>query len=139
MPTPLEQIRAAKLARAKRLTAGTPEKQETNAAKGGLATAGIFVSGIIVLLFALGSDILDYFVIGSIPVLGDILDMTVWLTIAAWVWFLNMEKPLYLLFAGLIELIPFIGDFVPTWTIMVLIIIFYNLGGKKIIKIVSPV
>ncbi len=84
-----------------------------------------FVEGGLVAFVAIAADIIDYLVIGSIPVIGDILDIAVWFVIAIWVWSRRIQKPPASLFSGVIELIP-LGDLVPTWTFMVLAIVIYN-------------
>lgn len=82
--------------------------------------------GGIILAFAAVSDILlDYLIIGSIPIIGDIIDGVVWLTIAAWVIMKGLQRPPMFLAAGGIELIPF-GDLLPTYMLMVAGIILYN-------------
>lgn len=84
------------------------------------------------MLFAAGlSDLIDYLVVGSIPVVGDILDIGIWSSIAMWVWSRGIKRPLAALFFGVIELIPF-GDLLPTFIGMVLGIIIYNNSRRKL-------
>ena len=76
-------------------------------------------------LFFVVNDILDYFIVGSIPIVGDVLDGITWGAISAWVLFRGIDRPQSSLFAGAIELIPF-GDLLPTYTLMVAGIVIYN-------------
>ena len=43
------------------------------------------VESLLIFSIAAGSDVLDYLIIGSIPIIGDILDIVTWMIIAAWV------------------------------------------------------
>lgn len=85
-----------------------------------------FVEGGLISFVAVAADIIDYLVIGLIPVVGDILDVAVWMLIAVWVWSRGIKRPRAALLSGIIELIPVLGDLVPTWTFMALAIILYN-------------
>ena len=89
-----------------------------------------FVEGIPVFMAAGITDLIDYFIVGSIPIVGDILDIGIWAVIAMWVWLRAIQRPPAALLGGVIELIPF-GDLLPTWMIMVLAIIIYNNSRRK--------
>lgn len=80
---------------------------------------------------AVVADIIDYLVVGSIPIVGDILDVAVWFMIAIWVWSRGIKRPTAAMFSGIIELIPF-GDLLPTFIGMVLVIIIYNNSRRKL-------
>ena len=58
------------------------------------------------------ADMLDYLVIGAIPIYGDILDLIVMGIL------FKLIGPLSL--AGIIELVPVVGDLVPTYTVAVI-------------------
>src|SRR3989344_1606517 len=94
------------------------------------------------MLFITGAaDLVDYLVVGSIPVVGDIIEVGIWLAIAIWVWLRAIRKPPAVLFSGIIELIPF-GDLIPTFIAMVLVIIIYNnalrrFGEKRLKKMIA--
>lgn len=88
------------------------------------ARIGAFEAGILLSLAAF-NDILDWFIIGSIPILGDILDGVVWGGIAAWASFRGVKRPPGAMFAGVIEFIP-LGDLVPTFILQVAWIIVYH-------------
>lgn len=134
MATALEQKRALNLLRQRK----SAPQQEDGGDLGTSASSKAFliVAGLLILFIAFASDLLDYFIIGSIPILGDIIDVAVWFVIWAWVWLGGLSRPPFIMFSGLIELIPF-GDFIPTFTLLVLFLIFYNLAGKKIVEKVS--
>lgn len=89
------------------------------------------VEGGLIAFVAVGADIIDYLVVGSIPVIGDILDVEVWFLIAMWVWSRGIKRPTAAMFSGIIELIPF-GDLLPTFIGMVLVIITYNNSRRKL-------
>ncbi|MBI5786958.1 MAG: hypothetical protein HY446_00180 [Candidatus Niyogibacteria bacterium] len=77
--------------------------------------------------FALINDIADLLVIGSIPILGDIIDAITWYVIYEWARTRGLKNPLFLKTAGVVEFIPFgAGDILPIYTLMVLAIILYN-------------
>jgi hypothetical protein len=104
------------------------EKQKT-AAGPAVKKISNFEAGIM-LAVAGASDLLDYLVVGSIPLIGDILDIIVWLAITAWVMMRGLDKPPMFLAAGGIELIPIIGDLLPTYILMVVVIILYNNSSR---------
>lgn len=85
-----------------------------------------FVEGGLIAFIAIAADLIDYLVVGSIPVIGDILDVAVWFVIAIWVWSRGIQRPPAALLSGVIELVPFIGDLVPTFIFMIFAIIIYN-------------
>ena len=89
-------------------------------------------------LLAVIADFLDWLVIGSIPVLGDILDGIMFGIIGIWVISLMMRHyklPTAIIISPigglLIELIPFVGDLPPTWAGVVWLIYSqsYKIGG----------
>ena len=100
-----------------------------------------FAEGFLMLFITGAADLVDYLVVGSIPVVGDIIDVGIWLAIAIWVWLRAIRKPPAVLFSGIIELIPF-GDLIPTFIAMVLVIIIYNnalrrFGEKRLKKMIA--
>lgn len=136
--TALEKIRAGKLKQTQKLISKEPGgeiPQEEDLDNIGFKAA-IFVVGLIILMISAGSDLLDYFIIGSIPIAADILDIITWLIIAAWVFIMGLKRPPAVLASGLIELIPF-GDFIPTWVALTAAILIWNFSktaqkiGKK--------
>ena len=85
-----------------------------------------FVEAGTVLAFAFfGNDFLDWLLLGSIPIVGDILDAITWGVIMSWVWIRKLERPPGIFFAGIAEFIPFI-DLLPVWTALVTGILLYN-------------
>ena|SRR3989344_820195 len=121
-----EQERAFALAEARNGDASaTDAPDETDAST--TPNVNMFFAGIVFLIAAI-NDTLDYFVIGSIPIIGDLLDGFTWGMIALWVMMENLERPPFALTAGAIEFIP-LGDLIPTYTLQVLWIVAYN---KKI-------
>ena len=76
--------------------------------------------------FALINDVSDLLIIGSIPVVGDIMDGITWFTIWLWAQSRGLKQPFALKTSGIIEFIPFAGDILPTYTFMALAIILYN-------------
>src|SRR3989338_4080458 len=119
-----EKMRAFQLATDRRAS----ETETDEAAELPEESAGVHVGGVeaaCMLAFAATNDILDYFIVGSIPIVGDVLDGITWGAISAWVLFRGIDRPQSSLFAGAIELIPF-GDLLPTYTLMVAGIVIYN-------------
>ena len=126
MPPELS-ITEAEDARAFELAQARAAAEETAAITVSAATAprvGGFELGLMLGL-AVFNDALDYFVVGSIPVVGDLLDGFTWGTIALWVTTRGLERPDYSLLMGAIEMIP-LGDLLPTFTLQVLWIVSYN-------------
>ncbi|MCH7882802.1 hypothetical protein IIA95_00045 [Patescibacteria group bacterium] len=106
---------------------GEPQKEDT-ASKDRQAPAGPRINpveGGMMMAFAMLNDGLDYLIVGSIPLVGDLLDGITWFTISMWVWVRGLKRPPLFLGLGAIELIPF-GDLIPTYTLMVIGIIIYN-------------
>ena len=89
-----------------------------------------FMEGGLVSFAAGVADTIDYLVVGSLSVVGDILDVGIWMFIAIWVWARGIKRPTAALLSGVIELIPF-GDLLPTFIAMVLAIIIYNNSIRK--------
>lgn len=89
-----------------------------------------FMEGGLIVGVAALADLIDYLIVGSIPVIGDILDIGMWFLIALWVWTRGVRKPPASLFSGIVELIP-LGDLLPTWMLMTMIIIVYNNHERK--------
>lgn len=93
--------------------------------------------------FAVLVDILDYLVIGSIPVVGDVVDLMAGGTIWLWVkisigtpWYISWSPGI----AALIEFIPFLGDLPPSFTMDVLFIwVMSTSWGQRMAKLISPV
>ena len=85
------------------------------------------VEGTLMLIFALMADVLDWLIIGSIPILGDIFDVIVWGIIYLWVKIRGFDQLSSRLNLGalFVELVPF-GDVIPSFTIAVLGIILLN-------------
>lgn len=82
---------------------------------------------ILALSLALFNDFLDWFVIGSLPFIGNFIDITTWLILYMFTSSLNATAPLLGLrikflwwIIGLTEQIPILGGIVPTWTIGIL-------------------
>jgi hypothetical protein len=103
------------------------------------------IEGGLVLGFVILMDLADYFVVGLIPILGDILDLITGAIIFLWVKTRGLDrgKPLFFSWspgiATLIEFIPFLGDLVPTFTFNVLVIIALNTSwGKRLARVLSP-
>ena len=97
------------------------------------------------LIFAGLVDLIDWLVVGSIPLVGDVLDIFTGLIIYFWVKMSGLDnaQPWYVSSLGglgtLIELIPG-GDLLPTYIAAVLTIILANTSwGKKVTKFVSPI
>ena len=84
-------------------------------------------------LFVVGiADFLDYLIIGSIPIIGDIIDLAAWMFVGMWMLLRPVQKPFGAMYAGIIEFIPVIGDLPPTWVgIVVVSIIYNNMLSKK--------
>lgn len=80
--------------------------------------------------FAGISDLLDYLIVGSIPIIGDILDLVTWFVIFMWI-FLRGLKPMMSIAAGAVEFIPFIGDLPPTWIGIVIVVSIYSYISYK--------
>jgi hypothetical protein len=80
---------------------------------------------IIALLVALGADGIDYALIGAIPLYGDIFDIIVMGILFRLIG--------YIALAGIIELIPVGGDFVPTYALIVIIAWLYT-GSKRALR-----
>lgn len=89
-------------------------------------------------LFAVAADFLDWLVIGSVPILGDVLDGVMFGIIGIWV--INLMMRRYKLSTAiviapvgglLVELIPLIGDLPPTWigTIWLIYAKSYKIGS----------
>lgn len=130
MATASEAQRLAQLNRFRRKTFQDKPAGEIESG----SKAAIVASGVIILLVAAAADAADYFVIGAIPLLGDIIiDLPMWLMITGWVFLTGARRPPFVLFAGIIEFIPVVGDLAPTWFLMTAIIIFYNLLPQKVI------
>ena len=83
------------------------------------------LDGGLMLAIAGFNDLTDYLVIGSIPIVGDIIDGIVWFSIYAWVMSKGLDRPQMLMWSGAVEMIP-LGDLLPTYTAMVMTIILYN-------------
>lgn len=108
------------------------------------ATAGI--GGFLMLGVAIVADLLDWAIVGSIPILGDIIDVFMGLTLWFWVKTKGLDtgKPWWVSWgpgiATGVEVIPFIGDIPPSYAIYVIIILVMNTEqGRKIMKTVSPI
>ncbi|HBT81756.1 hypothetical protein A2757_00330 [Candidatus Giovannonibacteria bacterium RIFCSPHIGHO2_01_FULL_48_47] len=90
-------------------------------------------------------DLVDWLGVGSIPLIGDILDIFGGLVIYFWVKIkgLDQKKPWYISWlAGggtLVELIPG-GDILPSYILTVLVIIIVNTSwGQRWAKFLSPI
>lgn len=138
MATPIEKTRAARLFQQRK---NRPAGQDQSPAETGASKSIILISGLFVLMIAIGADVLDWLGVGSIPLLGDIIiDVPVSLVIIAWAFLTGAQSPSLLLL--IIEYIPVIGDLFPTYILTVLLIIFYNLtpeGAKKIVQKFKPI
>lgn len=125
-----EEMRAFQLAQARNQAPETDVASVDDTAENVETTAeqktrvGVFEGGIMLILGA-SNDILDYFILGSIPVLGDLIDGFTWSVIAFWAMLRGLKRPRGALFAGALEFIP-LGDLIPTYTAMVLWIIVHN-------------
>jgi len=84
------------------------------------------MEALLIVGFALINDVSDLLIIGSIPVVGDIMDGITWFTIWLWAQSRGLKQPFALKTSGVIEFIPFAGDILPTYTFMALAIILYN-------------
>lgn len=100
------------------------------------------IEGGLMLGFAIFMDLLDYFLVGLIPILGDILDIIAGAIIWLWVKVRGLDrvKPLLVSLspgiATLVELFPVVGDIPPSFTIDVLFIIVLNTSwGKRLVKL----
>ncbi|OGZ31750.1 MAG: hypothetical protein A3H02_01645 [Candidatus Niyogibacteria bacterium RIFCSPLOWO2_12_FULL_41_13] len=150
MAIPLEQKRALNLLEQKlsssdqrtslleqRESALAMAEAKESEGDGASKKAIVVVTGLMMLFFAAANDVLDIFVIGQIPILGDILDFIMWGVIWLWVILAGLSRPpafVFQMFAGIIaELIPVI-EFIPSFIAMVLVIILYNLFGKKVLE-----
>lgn len=137
MAIPLEQKRALRLLERRKTAPQIMSEAEELEGAGAGWKAIIIVSGLMMLLFAAANDVLDIFVIGQIPILGDILDFIMWAAIWLWVFFSGLSRPpafVFEMFAGIIvEIIPVI-ETIPAFTLLVLSIILYNLFAKKVIE-----
>lgn len=80
--------------------------------------------------FTAVNALLDYLVVGSIPIVGDILDGITWFVISMWVWMRGFKKPPLFLMAGAVEFIPG-GDLIPVYLAMVIVIVIYNNSPLK--------
>ncbi|MBI2038811.1 MAG: hypothetical protein HYT22_00805 [Candidatus Niyogibacteria bacterium] len=126
-----EEMRAFELAQARQAKLANEEEAEEGPEDAGDETAparqvsmNMFIANL-VLAVAMINDTLDYFIIGSIPVVGDILDGATWGIILLWVYSQGLRRPPFWGLTGAIEIIPF-GDLIPTYTLMVLWIIHDN-------------
>ncbi|MBI1957256.1 MAG: hypothetical protein HYS44_02260 [Candidatus Niyogibacteria bacterium] len=120
-----EEMRAFELAQARREAAEASAPEEETAAEAPTAPrVNAFEAGIMLAL-AIVNDGLDYLIIGSIPIIGDIFDGVLWGCIVWWANARGLRKPPFWGFTGAVELIPF-GDIIPTYTLMVLWLIAYN-------------
>ena len=137
MAIPLEQKRALRLLGQRKTSSQTMQEAEKLAGSGAGHKAIIAVSGLFMLLFAATNDVLDIFVVGQIPILGDVFDFMVWASIWLWVFFGGLSRPpafVFGMFAGIIaEIIPGI-ETIPAFTLLVFSIILYNLFAKKVIE-----
>jgi len=107
------------------------------------------IEGGFVLGFAIVMDLADYFIIGFIPILGDILDLVAGASIWLWVKIRGLDRSRSIFIswspwiATGIELIPLIGDLPPSYTINVLVVIILNSkwgqAFSKLLKVLSPV
>ena len=126
-----ESARALDLASARLGVGAIPEENEdekegiSEGEEKSVSRVNTFEAGIMLTL-ALVNDILDYFIIGSIPVIGDIFDGITWGVIVLWATFRGFKRPPLWGLYGVAELVPFIGDLIPTYTGMVLFIVLYN-------------
>ncbi|PIR69587.1 MAG: hypothetical protein COU47_02420 [Candidatus Niyogibacteria bacterium CG10_big_fil_rev_8_21_14_0_10_46_36] len=99
--------------------------RQINAIKDSLPPKINLTESISMVGFALISDIVDWLVIGSIPILGDILDIVTWMIVGFWMWWRKLKRAPGSIEAGIIELIP-VADILPTWTAIVVLSILYN-------------
>lgn len=137
MAIPLEQKRALRLLEQRKIASQTMREAEELEGSGVGWKSIIVVSGLMMLLFAVASDVLDIFVIGQIPILGHALDFMMWAVIGLWVLLTGIKRPPAFIFGYfltiIIEWIPVVG-LIPSFTLLVLSIILYNLFGKKVIE-----
>lgn len=131
-----EKERALRLLHQKKTSSLTSEDKESEERDIGQKVVSVIL-GFFILLFAIGNDALDILVIGQIPILGDVLDFAMVAAIGLWVFLTGLSRPpgfVLEMFADIIiEIIP-VAEFIPAHTILVLIIIVYNLFGKKVIE-----
>ncbi len=77
----------------------------------------------LVILLALLNDFVDFLIIGSIPIIGDIFDIFTLMTLSVFLYdiggHIRMKVRILILLAGFFELIPFV-DILPVWTISIL-------------------
>lgn len=85
----------------------------------------LFVEAMTMVGFAFMNDFFDWLLIGSIPILGDILDAGTWFIIIVWAWFRHLKTPPGGFIAGIVEFIPFL-DILPVYTAMVIGYLAYN-------------
>lgn len=77
------------------------------------------------IIAALIFDVLDYAVIGAIPVYGDVADL-----VATGILYKFIGAAAIV---GLVELIPFAGDFIPTYTLIVILAWLYK-GSNRALR-----
>ncbi|MBU1292231.1 hypothetical protein KKH07_01970 [Patescibacteria group bacterium] len=74
-------------------------------------------------MLAAFNDLADIGIIGSIPIVGDIIDLIVWAILFGFTMSLGghirLKIRIIIFFAGFLELIPFV-DIIPTWFIAIL-------------------
>ncbi|MBI4114890.1 MAG: hypothetical protein HY445_03550 [Candidatus Niyogibacteria bacterium] len=100
-------------------------KRQINALKRSLPPEVFFVEVLFIFMIALTNDVLDWLFIGSIPVIGDIMDLATWIIISSWIWWRGFKRPTMHFLAGLVEFIPF-ADILPVWSFYVVGIVLYN-------------
>lgn len=138
MATALEQKRALRLIQSRRKNQPQALRSDVQKPGSSLGWKAVFgISAFLMLIFTIIADVLDFFLIGQIPVLFDIFDFIVWFSIWAWVYLTGLDRPpafIGAMFFGIfIEMLPFV-EFIPTYTILVLIILIYNTAVKKVVK-----
>lgn len=106
-------------------------KKEAEKIKQSLPPKVNFVEAMTMVGFAFMNDFFDWLLIGSIPILGDILDLGTWFIILVWAWFRRLKTPPAGFMAGIIELIPFL-DILPIYTAMVIGYLLYNEFKRKL-------
>jgi len=145
MPDEERQLDEARLMELEESRAQERARAEAPAAKPVLPRINFIEAGLVI-GFAATVDLLDYFVIGAIPVAGDALDLAAGGAIWLWVVLKGLShnrSPLVSWspwIATGVEIIPIIGDLPPSFTIDVLLILALNTeAGRNLVKIISPI